>query len=441
MNWADLTAFHVLTEERHFTRAAARLGTSQPAVSVRIARLERALGARLVDRTSRGALPTPAGRRLAEWVAATRRGWDEIRLVVAETATSDTSGGARGRSTRGRDRATTAPQRVRIGTARFAGHHAVDRLGRQQPRIDWALRTTAGPTALVERLLLDEVQIGFWCAWPYTPPVDLSGLREFAVRQLPLVVALTDTHRLAGDDGPVDLADLAGEEWVAGADPELREALRRVCRQAGGFRPVITHVTDDQAQVAALVAAGRAVTVEVASTPPATGVVRRPVLDAPAATLRLAWRPGAVPESLVRDVLRSLADDTAHLDAEPGVSVGSVVPPRSDLRCAPVTGPGRDDVPGSDGAGGPVAWSGRDVRDPETRSRRGAPDPADRRRLVRSADPGAARPRGRSVPVHHRPAGEPRPADPHPDRASLARPAPSAPTAWFPARGAQERPR
>ena len=49
----ELLAFSVLAEERSFTRAAARLHLSKPGMSARIARLERAVGRRLVDRTTR----------------------------------------------------------------------------------------------------------------------------------------------------------------------------------------------------------------------------------------------------------------------------------------------------------------------------------------------------------------------------------------------------
>ncbi|MGO4166281.1 LysR family transcriptional regulator [Novosphingobium sp. PhB55] len=44
-----------------FTRAAQELGLGQPAVSKQIAALEASIGARLVERTSRGLRPTPAG--------------------------------------------------------------------------------------------------------------------------------------------------------------------------------------------------------------------------------------------------------------------------------------------------------------------------------------------------------------------------------------------
>jgi len=62
----DLTAFLAVAEERSFTRAAARLGTSQSALSHTVRRLEARLGLRLLTRTTRSVAPTEAGERLME---------------------------------------------------------------------------------------------------------------------------------------------------------------------------------------------------------------------------------------------------------------------------------------------------------------------------------------------------------------------------------------
>jgi DNA-binding transcriptional LysR family regulator len=63
---ADLTAFVVVAEERSFTRAAARMGLSQSALSQIMRRLESRLGLRLLARTTRSVAPTEAGLRLLE---------------------------------------------------------------------------------------------------------------------------------------------------------------------------------------------------------------------------------------------------------------------------------------------------------------------------------------------------------------------------------------
>ena len=50
-----------LLEERHFGRAARRLGVSQPALTARLRRLEAQIGVRLFQRDRSGVVPTPAG--------------------------------------------------------------------------------------------------------------------------------------------------------------------------------------------------------------------------------------------------------------------------------------------------------------------------------------------------------------------------------------------
>jgi len=60
----DLIAFLAVAQARNFTRAAARLGVSQSALSQTVRGLEARLGVRLLTRTTRSVAPTEAGERL-----------------------------------------------------------------------------------------------------------------------------------------------------------------------------------------------------------------------------------------------------------------------------------------------------------------------------------------------------------------------------------------
>ena len=60
----NLVAFLAVARERNFTRAAAKLGVSQSALSHTIRDLEARLGVRLLTRTTRSVSPTQAGERL-----------------------------------------------------------------------------------------------------------------------------------------------------------------------------------------------------------------------------------------------------------------------------------------------------------------------------------------------------------------------------------------
>src|SRR4051812_14889188 len=63
-NLNDLLAFLAVAQERSFTKAAAKLGVSQSALSHTIRGLEEQLGLRLLTRTTRSVAPTEAGERL-----------------------------------------------------------------------------------------------------------------------------------------------------------------------------------------------------------------------------------------------------------------------------------------------------------------------------------------------------------------------------------------
>src|SRR5260221_8751537 len=65
---SDLLAFLAVAKERSFTRAAAKLGISQSALSHTVRGLEERLGLRLLTRTTRSVAPTEAGERLVRTV-------------------------------------------------------------------------------------------------------------------------------------------------------------------------------------------------------------------------------------------------------------------------------------------------------------------------------------------------------------------------------------
>ena len=65
-NVSDLLAFLAVAREQSFTRAAAKMGVSQSALSHTIRQLETRLGIRLLTRTTRAVSPTEAGERLLE---------------------------------------------------------------------------------------------------------------------------------------------------------------------------------------------------------------------------------------------------------------------------------------------------------------------------------------------------------------------------------------
>lgn len=84
----DLETFLAISTAGSFRRAAERIGTSQPTVTLRLQRLEHALGLKLLSRTTRGVSLTEAGARMlprfeaaiSELGAAVQQAHDEASL-------------------------------------------------------------------------------------------------------------------------------------------------------------------------------------------------------------------------------------------------------------------------------------------------------------------------------------------------------------------------
>jgi DNA-binding transcriptional LysR family regulator len=83
-NFNDLLAFLAVARERSFTRAAAKLGVSQSALSHTIRALESRLGLRLLTRTTRSVAPTEAGERLLATVGPRFEEIDEELAALGE---------------------------------------------------------------------------------------------------------------------------------------------------------------------------------------------------------------------------------------------------------------------------------------------------------------------------------------------------------------------
>jgi DNA-binding transcriptional LysR family regulator len=141
----DLNAFAVVAEEQSFTRAAARLGTSQSALSYTLRRLEERLGVRLLVRTTRRVAPTEAGEKLLETL---RPALDEIGARLGEL-------------TKFREKPAGA---IRI----TAGEHAADtvlwpmlaKLAREYPDIHVEVAVDQGLTDIVSERFDAGIRLG-----------------------------------------------------------------------------------------------------------------------------------------------------------------------------------------------------------------------------------------------------------------------------------------
>lgn len=81
MEFRQLRYFLAIADELHFGRAAERLHMSQPPLSLQVSKLERELGVRLFDRSTRNVALTPAGAQLRDQA---RRILDDLDQVTQE---------------------------------------------------------------------------------------------------------------------------------------------------------------------------------------------------------------------------------------------------------------------------------------------------------------------------------------------------------------------
>ncbi|MBW6525748.1 LysR family transcriptional regulator [Sphingomonas sp. RHCKR7] len=274
MELRHLRYFLAVAEERHFTRAARRLGIAQPALSQQIKDLEREIGAALFHRVPHGAELTAAGASFLDRVRAVPR-------LVAD-AVEEARRAARGE----------------IGSLRlgFTGSAAFNQ------RVPAAIRTFRRAFPAVE-LTLREANSNALVDWLREGALDLAFLRPEGIARdgltlhpiaaEPLIAALAASRMPHA--APIRLAELAEDSFVMtprALGPTLYDATVAACREAG-FEPLPGQSAPQVASVLALVAAELGVALVPASMrdTPLKGVTYHDLLDSSArASLALATR-------------------------------------------------------------------------------------------------------------------------------------------------------
>jgi DNA-binding transcriptional LysR family regulator len=206
--WA-LKMFLAVAQERSFSRAAAQVHRTQPAVSQAVRRLEADLGEELFDRSSKNGTLTEAGRVLQNY------GQRLVRLAEeSESAVRELRDLRRGR--------------VLIGANESAVHTLLPLIAKfRQRHPDIAADVRRVPA----RQIAVEVQQGSldFGALTFRPPE--TGLLELAIGTDELVLLVPPSHRLAARRH-VAMEEVATEPIVAHNDPSpARERVLRLFEQ------------------------------------------------------------------------------------------------------------------------------------------------------------------------------------------------------------------
>jgi DNA-binding transcriptional LysR family regulator len=269
--------FLAVAEERHFTRAAAKVGIGQPPLSQQIKDLEREVGAALFHRLAHGAELTEAGKAFLAGVK-------EMPLI-AERASMGARRAARGETGSLRVGFTaTATFNVVVPSAIRTFRHAY-------PEIYLTLEE-ATTTRLVVGLREGTLDVVF--LRPGTP-----GAEELQLRRLPdesMVVALPERHPAAALE-EIDLAMLKDDPFLLfprETAPMVYDTVVDACRKAG-FEPVIGQFAPHYSSIVNLVAAELGVSIVPASMMQVsvTGAAYRRIAgQSVTAPLALAFRRG-----------------------------------------------------------------------------------------------------------------------------------------------------
>lgn len=242
--------FTAVAEHRHFGRAAAALLVAQPSLSRQIRRLERQVGARLLDRTPQGTRLTEAGEAFLPQAM--------VLLRAAARATADA-------------RAAAEPLRITVGyTAKLIVTPAVRALRHAHPDAD--VRTVHVAWNEPREALLDHRVDAVVCRLPLVS----DRLHVTILREEPRVVLVPLDHRLAGKES-VTLDDIA-DEPLPRVDDATFDAYWRIDPRPDG-RPApggpLVGAMEDKFEV---VAAGEAVAIVPAG---GDGAFRRDLVEVP----------------------------------------------------------------------------------------------------------------------------------------------------------------
>lgn len=240
METRRLEYFVTLTSERNFARAAARLHISQSALSQQIQRLERDVGAILIDRSVVPFAITVAGQRVLEHSRRVLQGIDDLAGVTADARSGRVG-------------------RVRVGIVHSLLYgqipEAIQSFRMGNPGVEVEVRID--PTGeLYDMMRLGQIEAAF----VYTrPEADDLIIREIYRDQY--VVVLPASHALAHKTG-IDLGQLRHERLLLSPrrhSTEAYDAILGACVASGFSAHDLTVERSSYVDQVGLVAAGMGV--------------------------------------------------------------------------------------------------------------------------------------------------------------------------------------
>jgi DNA-binding transcriptional LysR family regulator len=296
-----------------FSRAAAALFLTQPAVSRQIAKLEQEAGVRLLERNARGLRLTQAGQVAVERADAIA---GQLAAAEAEIEAIATLAAGRLRMTA----FPTAASTLALDAFRmFRGRH---------PDVELTF-IESGTNAGLRRLRAGEVDLALaFREHGRPPPAEWTDLDAELLLIDPLYVALAADHRLAAKSA-IRLRDLADDGWIQAVQAGATGITYQACL-AAGFEPRIVALSDHAPITQGLVALGIGVTLISSLSVPQTRrdiAVRRLKPSGPKRDVFAVTLPGRLPPPAVGAMVSILKKASERYSAGAGSSA-----PRSTSR-------------------------------------------------------------------------------------------------------------
>lgn len=269
-----MRAFVAVAEERHFRRAAKRLGINQPSLSRQIRDLEEELGAELFDRKTRPVRLTTAGDAFLE----------DAVFIVSQTRRAVDRGRRTARGERGHLSVAAVPWAYGGLLPRVASAFRSRLPG---PSLEFSTRAASDQADAVVKGWLD---IGF-----SRPVMASRALQVEPLIEDHMMAVVPEDHPLA-ERCQVSFEELASESFVSISQVVAPGFVYQQTTQFAlkGLTPTVIHEAPDPQTQLALVAAGLGVGLHLTPSPElahARGVAFVALAgDLPAPTLALLWR-------------------------------------------------------------------------------------------------------------------------------------------------------
>ena len=275
MDLRSLEFFCAIAETLSFRQAAEQLCITQPALSVRLKRLENELDLVLIQRTRQSVKLSQEGKSFLPHAKRLLREADKTREVAKSIA-----------------QGYVGELRIAYTPVSFFGEipHIISQYREANPKVRITLVELMSNEIEIE-LDNKRIDVGF-----LHPPLSSKNLNYQSLKKEHLMIVLPDNHSLATQQ-KINIAELSEEEFILvrrDIGPAFYDQIIELCHQQG-FTPTINQEAETSVGVVGLVSSGSGIgfVIQSMSSYQRQGVCYREISGKrPSLPFALAWRKG-----------------------------------------------------------------------------------------------------------------------------------------------------